>query len=76
MDSSHQNGDTIVLVPRPPLTKLDYFPEVYAAREKVGVYIPKDRYQQEENERKVEFDMACCFNVSQPEGDSFFSPLK
>uniref|UniRef100_A0A0E0EP06 Kinesin-like protein n=1 Tax=Oryza meridionalis TaxID=40149 RepID=A0A0E0EP06_9ORYZ len=26
--------------------------EVYAAREKVGVYIPKDRYQQEENERK------------------------
>ncbi|KAM0877192.1 hypothetical protein ACQ4PT_035653 [Festuca glaucescens] len=26
--------------------------EVYAAREKVGVYIPKDRYQAEENERK------------------------
>ncbi|KAG8082904.1 hypothetical protein GUJ93_ZPchr0014g47333 [Zizania palustris] len=30
-------------------------PEVYAAREKVGVYIPKDDYQQEENEQK---DMA------------------
>ncbi|KAG8077451.1 hypothetical protein GUJ93_ZPchr0007g3565 [Zizania palustris] len=29
--------------------------EVYAAREKVGVYIPKDDYQQEENEQK---DMA------------------
>lgn len=28
-------------------------PEVYAAREKVGVYIPKERYQQEEAERKV-----------------------
>ncbi|KAK3124120.1 hypothetical protein QOZ80_8AG0640690 [Eleusine coracana subsp. coracana] len=27
--------------------------EVYAAREKVGVYIPKERYQQEENERKA-----------------------
>ncbi|CAA6660649.1 unnamed protein product [Spirodela intermedia] len=26
--------------------------EVYAAREKVGVYIPKERYQQEEAERK------------------------
>uniref|UniRef100_A0A0D3H362 Kinesin-like protein n=1 Tax=Oryza barthii TaxID=65489 RepID=A0A0D3H362_9ORYZ len=30
--------------------------EVYAAREKVGVYIPKDRYQQEENERKAMAD--------------------
>lgn len=27
--------------------------EVYAAREKVGVYIPKERYYQEESERKV-----------------------
>ncbi|KAF3782104.1 kinesin-related protein [Nymphaea thermarum] len=27
--------------------------EVYAAREKNGVYIPKDRYHQEENERKA-----------------------
>ncbi|KAK9153649.1 hypothetical protein Sjap_001129 [Stephania japonica] len=27
--------------------------EVYAAREKVGVYIPKDRYYQEESERKA-----------------------
>jgi hypothetical protein len=40
------------------LIKLVYFPEVYAAREKVGVYIPKDRYQQEENERKVVFDLS------------------
>ncbi|KAG8060534.1 hypothetical protein GUJ93_ZPchr0002g23008 [Zizania palustris] len=29
---------------------------VYAACEKVGVYIPKDRYQQEENERKAMAD--------------------
>lgn len=35
---------------------IDSSPEVYAAREKVGVYIPKDRYQMEENERKVPFD--------------------
>lgn len=27
--------------------------EVYATREKNGVYIPKERYYQEENERKV-----------------------
>ncbi|KAK7250810.1 hypothetical protein RIF29_33510 [Crotalaria pallida] len=27
--------------------------EVYVARDKVGVYIPKERYMQEENERKV-----------------------
>lgn len=27
--------------------------EVYAAREKNGVYIPKERYYQEESERKV-----------------------
>ncbi|GAB4833367.1 Kinesin-like protein KIN-5C [Ancistrocladus abbreviatus] len=30
--------------------------EVYAAREKNGVYIPKDRYYQEENERKAMAD--------------------
>ncbi|KAK7268018.1 hypothetical protein RIF29_20700 [Crotalaria pallida] len=30
--------------------------EVYAAREKVGVYIPKERYMQEENERKAMAD--------------------
>ncbi|KAJ0973399.1 hypothetical protein J5N97_021358 [Dioscorea zingiberensis] len=30
--------------------------EVYAAREKVGVYIPKERYYQEENERKAMSD--------------------
>ncbi|XP_062195793.1 kinesin-like protein KIN-5C [Phragmites australis] len=30
--------------------------EVYSAREKVGVYIPKERYQQEENERKAMAD--------------------
>ena len=30
-----------------------YSSEVYAAREKNGVYIPKERYQQEESERKV-----------------------
>lgn len=27
--------------------------EVYAAREKVGVYIPKERYYLEESEKKV-----------------------
>lgn len=31
------------------------FVEVYAAREKNGVYIPKERYYQEESERKVFF---------------------
>jgi hypothetical protein len=35
------------------LTNINSFTEVYAAREKVGVYIPKDRYQAEENERNV-----------------------
>ncbi|CAA0842965.1 Probable 125 kDa kinesin-related protein [Striga hermonthica] len=30
--------------------------EVYAAREKVGVYIPKERYHQEESERKAMAD--------------------
>lgn len=29
------------------------YTEVYAAREKNGVYIPKERYYQEESERKV-----------------------
>ena len=33
--------------------KMFPFSEVYAAREKVGVYIPKERYYQEESERKV-----------------------
>lgn len=31
------------------------FLEVYAAREKNGIYIPKDRYLQEEAEKKVFF---------------------
>ncbi|KDO70475.1 hypothetical protein CISIN_1g003495mg [Citrus sinensis] len=31
-------------------------PEVYAAREKNGVYIPKERYYQEESERKSNLD--------------------
>jgi kinesin family protein 11 len=35
------------------LTNINLSAEVYAAREKVGVYIPKDRYHAEENERKV-----------------------
>lgn len=30
-----------------------FYLEVYAAREKNGVYIPKERYYQEESERKV-----------------------
>ncbi|CAO2190295.1 unnamed protein product [Urochloa humidicola] len=38
--------------------------EVYAAREKVGVYIPKDRYQQEENERKAMADQIEQMNAS------------
>lgn len=29
-------------------------PEVYAAREKNGIYIPRDRYLQEEAEKKVQ----------------------
>jgi hypothetical protein len=32
---------------------LAFCPEVYAAREKNGVYMPKERYYQEESERKV-----------------------
>jgi len=30
-----------------------WFAEVYAAREKNGIYIPRDRYLQEEVEKKV-----------------------
>lgn len=42
-----------------------YHPEVYAAREKNGVYIPKDRYYQEESEKKV-LDWSCLsFTVEQ-----------
>uniref|UniRef100_A0A1D1YQW4 Kinesin-related protein n=1 Tax=Anthurium amnicola TaxID=1678845 RepID=A0A1D1YQW4_9ARAE len=37
--------------------------EVYAAREKVGVYIPKDRYMQEENERKAMADQIEQMNI-------------
>lgn len=37
------------------LMRCFYFVEVYAAREKNGVYIPKERYYQEESERKVFF---------------------
>lgn len=33
---------------------LCYKLEVYAAREKNGIYIPKDRYLQEEAEKKVQ----------------------
>lgn len=32
-------------------------PEVYAAREKNGIYIPRDRYLQEEAEKKVRDDL-------------------
>lgn len=35
------------------VTMLPFYTEVYAAREKNGVYIPKERYIQEESERKV-----------------------
>lgn len=31
----------------------DFYSEVYATREKNGVYIPKERYYQEESEKKV-----------------------
>lgn len=40
-----------------------YHPEVYAAREKNGVYIPKDRYYQEESEKKV-LDLSCLVFLS------------
>lgn len=32
------------------------FSEVYAAREKNGIYIPRDRYLQEEAEKKVKYN--------------------
>lgn len=32
---------------------LFFKPEVYAAREKNGIYIPRDRYLQDEAEKKV-----------------------
>lgn len=35
------------------LLPLFFYIEVYAAREKNGVYIPKERYYQEESEKKV-----------------------
>ncbi|CAL5000311.1 unnamed protein product [Urochloa decumbens] len=38
--------------------------EVYAAREKVGVYIPKERYQQEETDRKNMADQIEQLNAS------------
>ncbi|MQL77658.1 hypothetical protein Taro_010094 [Colocasia esculenta] len=38
--------------------------EVYAAREKVGVYIPKERYYQEESERKAMADQIEQMNVT------------
>lgn len=34
-------------------TNFHLSPEVYATREKNGVYIPKERYYQEESDRKV-----------------------
>ncbi|GER43414.1 kinesin family protein [Striga asiatica] len=38
--------------------------EVYAAREKVGVYIPKERYHQEESERKAMADQIAQMGVT------------
>lgn len=38
---------------------LIFFPEVYAQREKSGVYIPKERYDREEMERKVSKLFSC-----------------
>lgn len=38
--------------------------EVYAAREKNGVYIPKERYYQEETERKVLIHKLCFLFIS------------
>lgn len=32
-----------------------FFSEVFSAREKNGIYIPRDRYLQEESEKKVFF---------------------
>nr|CAB3481731.1 unnamed protein product [Digitaria exilis] len=50
--------------------------EVYAAREKVGVYIPKDRYQQEENERKAMADQIEQMNASLEENQKQISDLQ
>ncbi|KAG2580692.1 kinesin-like protein KIN-5C [Panicum virgatum] len=50
--------------------------EVYAAREKVGVYIPKDRYQQEENERKAMADQIEQMNVSLEANQKLISDLQ
>lgn len=33
------------------------YTEVYAAREKNGIYIPRDRYLQEEEEKKVRHEV-------------------
>lgn len=41
--------------------------EVYATREKNGVYIPKDRYYQEENEKKVVYSVFVCLLLLQYE---------
>ncbi|AQK51620.1 kinesin-related protein8 [Zea mays] len=50
--------------------------EVYAAREKVGVYIPKDRYQQEENERKAMADQIEQMNASLEVNHKLISDLQ
>ncbi|OEL29353.1 Kinesin-like protein KIN-5C, partial [Dichanthelium oligosanthes] len=50
--------------------------EVYAAREKVGVYIPKDRYQQEENERKAMADQIEQMNASLEANQKLISDLQ
>ncbi|KAG2585740.1 hypothetical protein PVAP13_6KG409000 [Panicum virgatum] len=50
--------------------------EVYAAREKVGVYIPKDRYQQEENERKAMADQIEQMNASSEANQKLISDLQ
>lgn len=41
--------------------RTNFCTEVYAAREKVGVYIPKERYYQEESERKVFYFLSLPF---------------
>ncbi|KAJ1269639.1 hypothetical protein BS78_07G227200 [Paspalum vaginatum] len=50
--------------------------EVYAAREKVGVYIPKDRYQQEENQRKAMADQIEQMNASLEANQKIISDLQ
>ncbi|KAG5584002.1 hypothetical protein H5410_044436 [Solanum commersonii] len=47
-----------------PLCSNCFLPEVYAAREKNGVYIPKERYYQEESERKAMADQIEQMGVS------------